>query len=368
MKIKDSNYIQIEGWMINELSLKGNELIVYALIHGFSQDGKSVFSGGLGYIAAWISGTDHTVVSALKSLIAKGLIKKRVSQTKGSVKYVEYWTVKSRQNADSTTANFTVVDEKDAAHHCKNYSRTTANSTVVTTANFAVNNTNNITLKNSSSSETPLPESVPAREAAARQEEEKDEGNSIKKILREVMGIDAPYRADTYENLAGILAKSGIGEGKAEPYLRYVWGLCQKKRPENSSAYFLATAASDMTMTNFLLAQKIAARKENGSMCRCPVCGHKHSVFDDCPMCGLLAAERNDSETIAVKKRIMEMPAEEKDRLDAEIALLDKKYVHGEFSMERYKKRQTEKRNILRKYGLVDDAEERKVALSGGEA
>ena len=41
--------------MINELDLKGNELLVYALIHGFCQDGKSVFKGSLNYIMAWLN-------------------------------------------------------------------------------------------------------------------------------------------------------------------------------------------------------------------------------------------------------------------------------------------------------------------------
>ena len=35
------NYIVIQTFMIRELKLKGNELILYALIHGFSQDGTS---------------------------------------------------------------------------------------------------------------------------------------------------------------------------------------------------------------------------------------------------------------------------------------------------------------------------------------
>ena len=34
-KIKNENFIAIQGWMINELQLKGNDLIVYALIYGF---------------------------------------------------------------------------------------------------------------------------------------------------------------------------------------------------------------------------------------------------------------------------------------------------------------------------------------------
>lgn len=37
-KIKNENFIAIQGFMVKELGLSGNELIAYALIYGFSQD------------------------------------------------------------------------------------------------------------------------------------------------------------------------------------------------------------------------------------------------------------------------------------------------------------------------------------------
>lgn len=96
MSIKNDNYIQISGWMINELSLKGNELLVYALIHGFCQDGKSVFRGSLNYIMAWLNISKPTCIECLKNLIDKGLIIKAVIHNKNSVAGCEYYTTKSR--------------------------------------------------------------------------------------------------------------------------------------------------------------------------------------------------------------------------------------------------------------------------------
>ena len=40
MSVKKDSYICIEAFMVNELKLSGTELIVYAIIYGFSQDGK----------------------------------------------------------------------------------------------------------------------------------------------------------------------------------------------------------------------------------------------------------------------------------------------------------------------------------------
>lgn len=103
MNIKNDNYIQISGWMINELDLKGNELLVYALIHGFCQDGKSVFKGSLNYIMSWLKISKPTCITTIQSLIDKGLIVKTVIYNKNSVAGCEYYTNKSR-NTESTAS------------------------------------------------------------------------------------------------------------------------------------------------------------------------------------------------------------------------------------------------------------------------
>ena len=38
-KVSPDNYVAIQGWMITDLNLKGNDLLIYAVIYGFSQDG-----------------------------------------------------------------------------------------------------------------------------------------------------------------------------------------------------------------------------------------------------------------------------------------------------------------------------------------
>ena len=41
--IKNENYYTIFGWMLKELNLNGIDLVVYAIIYSFSQDGESEF-------------------------------------------------------------------------------------------------------------------------------------------------------------------------------------------------------------------------------------------------------------------------------------------------------------------------------------
>lgn len=65
----------IQGWM-PKLGLKGNPLIVFSLIYGFSQDGHSKFRGSLTYIQEFTGCSRPTIVSVLNGLIEKGLIHK----------------------------------------------------------------------------------------------------------------------------------------------------------------------------------------------------------------------------------------------------------------------------------------------------
>ena len=93
MKIRDGNYIVIQSFMVTELSLKGNELLVYAIIFGFSQAESETFSGSLQYLADWTNSTKQGVMKNLKSLLEKGLIGK-IETTKNGVKFVEYYATK----------------------------------------------------------------------------------------------------------------------------------------------------------------------------------------------------------------------------------------------------------------------------------
>jgi len=77
--MKSENFVVIQGWMCNELELKGNDLLVFALIYGFSQDGESAFHGSRNYIANTFNISKPTVDKALQNLLDKGYIKKHIS-------------------------------------------------------------------------------------------------------------------------------------------------------------------------------------------------------------------------------------------------------------------------------------------------
>lgn len=89
-KVRDNNFVAIQGWMITKLGLKGNALIVYAIIYGFSQDGRTHFTGSLQYLADWTSTTKPGVHKILRSLANKGFIEKK-DKLINNVKFCEYY-------------------------------------------------------------------------------------------------------------------------------------------------------------------------------------------------------------------------------------------------------------------------------------
>lgn len=77
------NYLVIQGWMVSELNLSGNDLLTYALIYGFSQDGETEFTGSINYLCKWLNCSRPTAIKSLKFLTEKNLIIKNVNTING---------------------------------------------------------------------------------------------------------------------------------------------------------------------------------------------------------------------------------------------------------------------------------------------
>lgn len=68
-------FILIQPWMV-DLGLSSNELLIFAVINGFSMDGKSTFNGGLQYLCDLTGINRRTAIRCLSNLIEQGLVKK----------------------------------------------------------------------------------------------------------------------------------------------------------------------------------------------------------------------------------------------------------------------------------------------------
>ena len=104
-RIKKNSYITIMSFMVNDLSLKGNALLIYAIIYGFSQAENQAYTGSRQYLADWTNSSKQGIDKVLKQLIANGLIEKSEKEVNG-IKFCEY-----KATYDTTQQNC-LVDNK----------------------------------------------------------------------------------------------------------------------------------------------------------------------------------------------------------------------------------------------------------------
>lgn len=97
MEFRDS-YCNIQGWMITDLKLTGNELITYAVIYGFCRDGQNWYKLSQEHVARWSGITTRGLRKILTNLKEKGLLKMR---NDGSGGCSEYMTIKPERLPDS---------------------------------------------------------------------------------------------------------------------------------------------------------------------------------------------------------------------------------------------------------------------------
>ena len=157
--ISKENYINIQGWMVTELNLKGNELIIYACIYGFSQAEGQAFGGRLKYLADWTNSTKYGVTKCLKALIEKGYIVKDEEYI-NNVKCCKYRTV----NPDE-------VCNKVDHYATKLHGGMQQSCTNDNIDNNKYNNTNNINNNTSTASKTDKSEPTPASSRLTHEQE-----------------------------------------------------------------------------------------------------------------------------------------------------------------------------------------------------
>ena len=121
--ISDGTYITIQGWMRTELKLSGNELIVYAIIYGFSQNKQGEFTGSAQYLADWVGCTRRTVMTILNKLVEAKLISKTEISFNNNEKRVSYQAEIGCEKTSQGVKNFHRGCEKISQGGVKNFHR-----------------------------------------------------------------------------------------------------------------------------------------------------------------------------------------------------------------------------------------------------
>lgn len=101
LQVQETSYYCVQSWMVNKLKLTGNNLVIYAIIHGFSMEENSWFSGSIQYLCAWTNSTKQGVYKNLKYLCENGFLLKK-SETINGVIFNSYKTA-IPENSDKDT-------------------------------------------------------------------------------------------------------------------------------------------------------------------------------------------------------------------------------------------------------------------------
>jgi DNA-binding PadR family transcriptional regulator len=89
--MKKFDYIVIQAPMISELGLKGNSLLLFAMIHGFSKDGVNRYRASLKDMCDWLCTSKSAISPVLNALVEAGYINKHDVEENGLSK-PEYTT------------------------------------------------------------------------------------------------------------------------------------------------------------------------------------------------------------------------------------------------------------------------------------
>lgn len=239
--IPDSNYIHIERWMY-KLGLNFTEIAIYACIHGFCQDGISMFNGSKEYLQAWSGAGRSTVFNALKKMIDMKLIVKRFVAYKGKP-YPVYYTVRSRQmyqemarkNGDIRRQEKS-KKEADLAKRSKGLD--CCSDDFSDSPKFGQeSDLREMTVQNSDSESPKSGRNNIANKNLEKAAEDVGRVRFISSKIRETLGCD-PYPPEFKEKLGMLIEKNGFDDGQTEKYIRFVAEKARAKEPESPSGTF----------------------------------------------------------------------------------------------------------------------------------
>lgn len=375
--IKNDNFVQISGWMINELNLKGNELFIYSIIHGFSQDGKSDYHGGLSYLAEWTNSTKQGVIKNLKSLTEKGLIVKTDEKLANNTHLCRYFTAKSRENITinnkselSLMAGENAEDSQDRSTKFNTVQNASGKQSLMDRSTLfnggikqSLPNKNSLKeFKNLSSEnkepEIKNPETAEQKQNLEKQQEQKLEKKDTEKAerqteiyetLKKLFGNTKLFTADFIPKLSKLCTERQL---HAEEYINWTYETLQKKNVSNFTGYFFRTILSEPNISKFLfektqndLKNTDDECKKNAQKTKCKCCGAEHLLYNDCPVCGLLLNERDEPEKITFRRKIYMLSAETKREMNSEIQKMHKTKNISAWDIE--------KNIIYKKYGVI---------------
>ena len=350
-KILDNkDYILVSGWMVNQLNLKGNELLTYALIYGFCQNTESRFKGSLKYIANWLNITEQGVIKVLKSLISQNKIGKTVESGPGAIKICKYYTIFD----NSTTKLFAVSTKQNAVPATKLFAEPIKQNAVPTTKLFADNISSDNT-RNSTTTDNTMPEKKSEAEILL----------IINNKINELFENQIEFSSDLASKLLVSFKKSKLDVQKICNYIQWAYKYLKErcKKQDCLPGYFYNSISETSLIfkfkTNIKEEEKQAEIKEL-QMIICPICGNKHNRHFPCEKCGndYYQLQNKSEQEINKLKKLYLLEPEKRTQFDKEFEDIYAKYPNI-FEVVRNpelkEQLDSEILEIEKKYGLLEE-------------
>lgn len=291
--IKDENYIQISGWMRKELNLKGAELFIYALIYGFSQDGKSAFTGSLNYICEWTDLSKQGVIKCLKSLLEKNLIRKENFMI-NNVKLCKYWALRPVKEE----AVIKTVKGSQLSLPPRSTEINTGSQLSLPPQSTEFNKGSQLSLPNISNDKTkdktthtPIEKKQDKTDSVAinylKPPREQEYFNTLIKLF----GYNPGFEPDPYPELIKNLESCSVSTEYLSEYLEWAYDILKKdcKQQDKFIGYFYKSFTKSYNISAFWQKKQVEEQKKTKqslNIIYCPVCGAKHQKSDfRCPEC-----------------------------------------------------------------------------------
>ena len=292
-------YITIQKFMTRDLKLKGNELIIYAIIHGYSQDGKSYFYGSLKYLSGETNLSKRSVLITLQSLVKKDLIRK------------------------IDTQELNLIDERKVAapnnHFCLYYTTISRESKIRSGEESLPPRSKNFT----GPGEESLPNNKFDNKYINSSSEEniynnKQEEDYFLNTLKKYFDLNN-FTQDFAFKVKNNCINNSVTRLEFEEYIKWAINYAKDNVNNTSSleAYIYKLLTQSLSVKNFRHKKDSKPQDKipkEDVLIQCPCCGTKHKIGEDCPVCELHNQDNPDE--IEFRKIILHLPAEQKENLN----------------------------------------------------
>ena len=293
-----------------KLDLNLSEIAILACIHGFCQDGESFFKGSVEYLQVWSNSGRSTVFSALKKLVERKLIVKKILSVNGKL-YPVYYTVRSRRSYQENAERNKKIKSSSVSPKNGLESETQTEIFQKLDESSPESGPNNIALHDLKNAAGEEADSL----LAARL-------NFISQKLQKTFGCD-PYSKKFRQKLNLLFESKGFDDGRAGEFIQFVADKTRAKNPESIPALFRSLVFAEDVVADFIMRTYEPKKDENqeaNSYVECPCCGEKNKlkVFN-CKKCDFTFADKADSLKVLQAKQIYELSPEKKSQFESEV-------------------------------------------------